>query len=59
MNPERNVKLETIHCGRVGAGYLRWEGAAPTEGGGTLEGSYGGGFPATSGQRGCLLPRLP
>ena len=59
MNPERDVELEAIQRRRGGAGCLRREGATPTEGGGTLEGSCGGGFPVTSGQRGCLLPRLP
>ena len=48
MNPERNVELEVIMCQQVGAGHLRREGGATAEGGGTLEGSYGGGFPVTS-----------
>ena len=59
MNLERNVELEVIHCERVGASRLRQKGGAAAEGGGTLEGSYGGGFPMTSGQRGCVFPRLP
>ena len=49
MNPERNVEMEVILCERVGAGRLRQEGGATAEGGGTLEGSLGGGFPMTSG----------
>ena len=59
MNLEHNVELEVILCERVGAGRLRQEGGAVTEGGGALEGSYVGGFPTTSGQQGCLLPLLP
>ena len=59
MNTERDVELEAIQCGRDGAGRHRREGAASAEGGGTLEGSCGGGFSMTSGRRGCLLPHLP
>ena len=58
MNPEQNVRLEVIRCEGVGAGGLRREGVSTAEGGGALEGSREGGFPATSGQRGCFLPRL-
>ena len=58
VNPERNVELEVILCERVGDGRLRREGGATAEGGGALEGSFGGGFPVTSGRRGCLLSRL-
>jgi len=50
VNLERNVELEVILCERVGAGRLRREGGATAKGGGTLEGSYGGGLPATSGR---------
>ena len=58
VNLERNVELEVIRCEGVGAGRLRREGGAAIEGGGALGGSYGGGFPATLGRRGCFLPRL-
>ena len=59
VSPKRDVELEAIQCGRGSAGYLRQEGAAPADGGGTLEGSCGGGFSMTLGQRGRILPRLP
>ena len=59
VNPERNVELEVILCEPVSTGRLRREGGATAEGGGALEGSCGGGFPITSGRRGCFLPRLP
>jgi len=58
VNLEHNVELEVIRCERVGAGRLRREEGAVVEGGVTLEGSCGGGFPVTSGWRGCLLPHL-
>ena len=50
MNPERNVELEVILRERVGVGCLRQEGGAIAEGGGALEGSYGGGFPMSLGR---------
>ena len=59
MNLERNIELEVILCEQVDASRLRREGGAAAEGGGALDGSCGGGFPATSGQRGCLLPHFP
>ena len=59
MNLERDVRLEVIHYEGVGAGGLRREGVSAAKGGGALEGSWEGGLPATSGQRGCFLPRLP
>ena len=49
MNLERNVGLEVIRCEGASAGGLCREGVSVTEGGGTLEGSQEGGFPATSG----------
>jgi len=48
MNPKLNVELEVIHREGVGGGCLRQEGVSAAEGGGTLEGSQEGGFPATS-----------
>ena len=48
MNPEQNIRLEVIHSEGVGAGGLRREGVSAAEGGGALEGSQDGGFPATS-----------
>ena len=42
MNPQRDVELEAVQCGGVGAGRLRREGAAAVKGGGALEGSRTG-----------------
>ena len=57
--PERNVGLKVIHYEGIGAEVLRREGVSAAEGRGALEGSWEGGFTATSDRRGCFLPHLP
>ena len=47
MNPERDFRLEVIHCEGVGVEGLCREGVSAAEGGGALEGSWEG-VPATS-----------
>ena len=57
--PEQNVGLEVIHCEGVGVEGLRREGVSAAEGGGTLEGSWEGGVPATLAWRGGFLSCHP
>ena len=55
----KNVELEVIQREEVGAGCLRQEGVSAAVGGGTLEGPWEGGVPATSSRRGGFFPYLP
>ena len=47
-DPERNVGLAVVHHEEVDAGGFHREGVSTAAGGGTLEGPWEGGVPATS-----------